>query len=80
MTNFISITISIATLVLCSFFTMYAQNTQPIKEISGTVIDEESKDELVFTDIVVDGTNISTVTDSDGEFLLKGYFSHHFEQ
>ena len=71
MKNFISIKLSIATIVLCSFFSMHAQNTQPIKEISGTVMDEESKDKLVFTDIIVDGTNISTVTNSDGEFLLK---------
>lgn len=58
-------------LLLCSFFIMHAQNTQAIKEVNGKVIDEETKDLLVFTDIVVDGTNISTVTNSDGEFLLK---------
>ena len=48
-----------------------AQDSQPIKEISGKIIDQDSKDNLIFTDIVVDGTNISTVTNSDGEFLLK---------
>ncbi|SEQ57562.1 CarboxypepD_reg-like domain-containing protein [Hyunsoonleella jejuensis] len=71
MKNIISLKLSVAIIVLCSFFSMHAQNTQPIKEISGTVMDEESKDKLVFTDIIVDGTNISTVTNSDGEFLLK---------
>lgn len=49
----------------------FAQNTQAIKEISGKIIDEDTRDELIFTDIVVDGTNISTVTNSDGEFSLK---------
>ena len=58
-------------LLMCTSFTLTAQDTQAIKEVSGKIIDEESKDELIFTDIVVDGTNISTVTNSDGEFLLK---------
>lgn len=50
---------------------LQAQDKPAIKEINGKIIGADSKDELVFTDIVVDGTNISTVTNSDGEFLLK---------
>ncbi|MGC6430194.1 MAG: carboxypeptidase-like regulatory domain-containing protein [Jejuia sp.] len=62
---------SILCLVMFSFLTVQAQDTPAIKEVSGQVIDGDSKDELIFTDLVVDGTNISTVTNSDGEFLLK---------
>ncbi|WP_246147091.1 carboxypeptidase-like regulatory domain-containing protein [Seonamhaeicola marinus] len=40
-------------------------------EIKGTVIDQNTKDRLVFTDLIIKGTNISTVSNIDGEFLLK---------
>ncbi|GAB1856338.1 carboxypeptidase-like regulatory domain-containing protein [Flavobacteriaceae bacterium MHTCC 0001] len=50
---------------------MQAQDNQAIKEISGKIVDVNSKDELVFADIAVEGTNITTVSNSDGEFLLK---------
>jgi hypothetical protein len=41
------------------------------KEIEGKVIDVNSKTPLIFTDIVINDSNISTVTNTDGEFLLK---------
>ncbi|WP_396600526.1 carboxypeptidase-like regulatory domain-containing protein [Algibacter sp. R77976] len=41
------------------------------KELQAKVIDNETKSPLVFTDVVIKDTNISTVTNSDGEFLLK---------
>ncbi|TBN04853.1 carboxypeptidase-like regulatory domain-containing protein [Hyunsoonleella flava] len=66
-----SIKLGLVCMLLCSFFMIQAQDTQAIKEISGTVLDQGTRDALIFTDIVVDGTNISTVTNSDGEFLLK---------
>lgn len=62
---------SLVLTLLFSFVFAQAQDSQAIKEVSGKIIDEETRDELIFTDIVVDGTNISTVTNSDGEFLLK---------
>lgn len=39
--------------------------------IHGKIVDEDSGDELVFATIRVKGTNIATVTNSDGEFLIK---------
>lgn len=71
MKSITSIRLGLVSMLLCSFFMIQAQNSQAIKEISGKIIDEDTRDELIFTDIVVDGTNISTVTNSDGEFLLK---------
>ncbi|MDG1729965.1 MAG: carboxypeptidase-like regulatory domain-containing protein [Algibacter sp.] len=41
------------------------------KEIEAKVIDSETKSPLVFTDIVIENSNISTVTNSEGEFILK---------
>lgn len=65
------IKLNLVCILLGALFTIQAQDTQAIKEINGKILDEDTRDELVFTDIVVDGTNISTVTNSDGEFLLK---------
>ena len=48
-----------------------AQDIPSFKEINGTVIDQKSKDKLVFADLVINGSNISTITNTDGEFSLK---------
>ncbi len=71
MKNIVFKSIKYCLLLLFCVSISFAQDSQAIKEISGKIIAEDTRDELVFTDIVVDGTNISTVTNSDGEFLLK---------
>ncbi len=49
-----------------------AQDTSlDFKELEARVIDSDTKNPLVFTDIVIKNSNISTVTNTDGEFLLK---------
>lgn len=40
-------------------------------EYNGSVIDISTKKALIFADLNVKGTNISTITNSEGEFLLK---------
>src|SRR5690606_37474663 len=55
--------------ISCPF--VNAQDTSSFKEINGTIIDQKSKDKLVFADLVINGSNISTVTNTDGEFTLK---------
>ncbi|MEL0456983.1 carboxypeptidase-like regulatory domain-containing protein [Flavobacteriaceae bacterium SZ-1-7] len=50
---------------------VYAQNSDNFKEIEGKVVDKTTSKPLVFADIVINNSNISTVTNSDGEFLLK---------
>lgn len=40
-------------------------------QYSGEVIDSQSKDPLVFATLSLDGTNISTVTNTEGKFSLK---------
>lgn len=47
------------------------QNTQSYTEFRGIVIDSNTKEPLVFADINVNSTNIRTVTNKEGEFLLK---------
>ncbi|WP_100612253.1 carboxypeptidase-like regulatory domain-containing protein [Confluentibacter lentus] len=48
-----------------------AQDISSFKEINGSVIDQKTKSKLVFADLVINGSNISTVTNTDGEFSLK---------
>lgn len=48
-----------------------AQDSDSFKEITGKIIDGNNKKPLIFADIVVENHNISTVTNSDGEFLFK---------
>ena len=48
-----------------------AQNQETFKELEGKVIDINSNEPLIFANIVINNSNISTVTNSDGEFLLK---------
>jgi hypothetical protein len=49
---------------------VYAQDVS-FREISGTIIDQKSKDKLVFADLVINGSNISTISNTDGQFTLK---------
>ena len=51
------------------------QNTQQddtsFNQFKGEVVDQQSKKPLVFATLTIDETNISTVTNTEGEFLLK---------
>ena len=51
--------------------TAYAQTDEFFKEIEGKIIDANTNKPLIFADIVVDDSNISTVTNTEGEFVLK---------
>ncbi len=44
---------------------------QDFRSFKGTVVDSKTKKPLVFASISVDGTNISTVTNQDGGFIIK---------
>lgn len=50
---------------------LYAQTNESFKEIEGKIINSNTKAALIFADIVVDDSNISTVTNTEGEFALK---------
>lgn len=61
----------IVVLLLVSFIKINAQEIQAFKEVKGIVIDSNTKDPLMLTDLVVKESNISTITNADGEFSLK---------
>ncbi|MFH6768242.1 carboxypeptidase-like regulatory domain-containing protein [Gaetbulibacter aquiaggeris] len=77
-----SLVLLYTTMVLCVFglqFTTQASNVfqeplqgiQTINEFKGHVYDSSSKDALAYVDINITGTNISTITNKEGAFLLK---------
>ena len=47
------------------------QQDQSYTEYKGEVLDSKSSEPLVFADLNVSDTNISTITNTEGEFLLK---------
>lgn len=47
------------------------EDTVKFKAFSGKIMDNQSKEAIVFANVYLDGSNIGTVTNSDGEFLLK---------
>ena len=49
---------------------MAAQNTN-FTEYTGEVLDADSKKALVFATLTVDNTNVTTITNSEGQFSLK---------
>lgn len=57
-------------LLFCGVQT-FGQENQRIIEYKGTVIDANTGDELPFVNLEIAGTNIATVTNSEGNFLLK---------
>lgn len=65
--------ILLLTLFISSQFTnqVLAQESEDYKEYKGMVRDSDTKKPLVFADLTLDGTNISTVTNTEGDFSLK---------
>jgi len=47
------------------------QEAIEFRSIKGEVVDSNSKEPLVFATLLLEGSNISTVTNTEGEFLLK---------
>tara|TARA_R110002049_G_scaffold97782_4_gene238159 strand:+ start:196 stop:1458 length:1263 start_codon:yes stop_codon:yes gene_type:complete len=67
---FLFILLSIS--IICNTSVINAQtSTTNFKEIKGKVVDSKTNKPLIFTDLVITDSNISTITNSDGEFLLK---------
>ncbi|SFZ92805.1 CarboxypepD_reg-like domain-containing protein [Flaviramulus basaltis] len=60
-----------ASFLFCTNITAQTETEEVYKELEGKVIDANLKDPLIFADIVIKDSNISTVTNADGEFLLK---------
>jgi hypothetical protein len=57
---------------LAAFFSYsYAQTNATYYTVNGVIKDSKTKQKVVFASISVPGTNIGTVSNSDGEFSLK---------
>ncbi|KAA5823490.1 carboxypeptidase-like regulatory domain-containing protein [Algibacter amylolyticus] len=61
----------ITVLLFFSSTGIIAQNPDTFEELKGKIVDADSNTPLTFTDIIITNSNISTVTNNDGEFLLK---------
>ncbi len=57
-------------MVFCYLGT-WAQNIDDFNVYKGEVFDTDSKNPLVFATLTVEGTNISTITNTEGNFQLK---------
>jgi len=57
-------------------FSAFAQDTQNFLSVSGRIIDHENRRGLSFVSIRLDGTNIATVSNAAGDFLLKIPIEH----
>lgn len=58
----------------CFFFAAFVLNAQEqndFKQYKGKVVEQNTKKELVFATVALEGTNISTISNTEGEFLLK---------
>ena len=46
-------------------------DSSSFKYFKGTILDSKSKNELTFASITVSGSNISSISNSEGDFLIK---------
>ncbi len=63
--------LSLAFAMPANSYAFQEQQAQAIKQYKGEVIDEDTKKPLVFATLALEGTNVSTITNTEGEFLLK---------
>ncbi|MEM9868557.1 MAG: carboxypeptidase-like regulatory domain-containing protein [Bacteroidota bacterium] len=56
---------------ITSAFALQQEQQEDFKQYRGEVMDASSKKPLVFATLSLDGTNISTISNTEGEFLLK---------
>ena len=53
--------------LLCFFASSFSQ----VKTITGKVTDKKTKESLAFVSVGIEGTNLGTITDFNGEFTMK---------
>ena len=67
--NIIIKLLSIVAIFCCFSHSTIAQES--FTEYKGIIKGLDSKDELIFADVNIVGTNVSTITNNEGEFLIK---------
>jgi len=63
--------LSFIALLIIGFSYSYAQNNTTFFTVNGVIKDSKTKQKITFASISLPGTNIGTVSNSDGEFTLK---------
>ena len=53
------------------FFQEPQEQNQNYKQYKGKIMDSDSKKPLVFATLSIEDTNISTISNTEGEFILK---------
>lgn len=62
----------ILSLSVFTYVNGYSQESNSLFiEISGTVSDSKTKDPLIFADLIIEGSNIATITNTEGAFSIK---------
>lgn len=61
----------LCTVYLIVTFPVYSQDTVSYYTLTGRVVDKVSHERLLFVTVSVPGTNIATVTNQEGNFVLK---------
>jgi len=65
------LTVMPATIHAATFFQEEAQEVTSFNQFKGEVVDANTNKPLVFATLTLEGTNISTITNTEGKFLLK---------
>ena len=60
-----------AAILTIGFGFTYAQNGTSYYTVNGVIKDSKTKQKVIFASVSVPGTNVGTVSNSDGEFTLK---------
>lgn len=63
--------LSMIAILTLGFGYLYAQNNTTYYTVNGVIKDSKTKQRVIFASVSVPGTNIGTVSNSDGEFTLK---------
>lgn len=71
LTLIVSVLVGVSGIHKSSAFFQDDQDQQGYNQYRGEVIDKENKASLVFATLSLEDTNISTVTNTEGQFLLK---------
>lgn len=67
----VTIAMCIFLLVSFSLTTVFAQDNNSIFTVSGMVKDQKTNKTIEYVNVSVKGTNVGTITNTDGSFLLK---------
>ena len=69
--NSFSLTMMLSMLLMVTLSNNILAQKSTFKEYSGEILDSETKKPLVFAALTLEGSNVSTITNTEGEFLLK---------